>query len=253
MKDNLIMKQYDEEVKNGLYNLLEEETFFSSKIMELEDKIIINDLGIQYYEYQFDAEPNDLTGQTQSKMNGYQYNELNIFTETFNLLDLVEIKDKYHSIELSQQSSYDKAHNTKWIITINIKEIIIDYLFAKIKERRTFKSLNYNNFLNQNINESIRKYIELNLLDRYNFEKIDFYVKYTNINKNSIYNIGTLKQFEPLFLQEIESDENQVKNVITKTDDFLKLFEDIKISYSQVESSKEYKFDYYFNLHFNKI
>jgi len=253
MKDNLILKYYESETVNGLFNLLEEETFFSSKIMELEDEIIINDLGIQYYEFYVDAEPTDTSALIESKMNGYQYNELNIFSETFNLMDLVYVKNKYHKIELSQQSDYDKSHNTKWSITIDIKNIIIDYLFAKVKEIRTFKSLNYNNFMNQNINESIRKYIELNILDRYKFEEIDFYVKYTNINKNSVYNLETLKQFEPLFLQDIELDKYKVKNVLTKSDNYLNQFDDINVNYSQTESSKEYKFDYYFNLHFKKI
>jgi len=247
MKENLILKKYKKEKVFGTFNLLEEETFFGSKVMEIEDNISLDDKSIQYYHHI------DNTSDETSKNNGFQNYELNTFLETFCILDVVKLKLNNHTISKLQQSAKNEENNTKWLININTKNILKEYLFSKIKERRTFKSLSYKSFLNKNINESIYQYIEENLYDRFKFDKIEFFVEYYDISNNSIYHNTTLKKFDPQFKSSVGVIENQNNSVNVEINNFLDPLADIKINYFQTKSSQEYKFDYYFNLYFNKI
>ena len=163
------------------------------------------------------------------------------------------MKYNNHTIKIAQQSDIDIKNNTKWIIDINIKNILTQYIFAKIKERRTFKSLNHDNFLNNNINNSIYSYIEKNVLDRYKFDHIDFYVKYTDIKNNSVFSNTTLKQFDPQFKSDIESIDNKTTSVNVEINNYIDPLADVKINYFQIKKSSDFKFDYYFNIYFTKI
>lgn len=250
MKEDLILKRFKKELVNGTFNLLEEETFFGSKIMELEDEIIIDDKSVQYFQYFFNADVGDTTGQTLAKNNGYQYSQLNKLVETFNLLDVVDLKYNNHTISKATQTTRDEKYNTKWVIDVNIRNILKEYIFAKIKERRTFKSISYDKFLSRDINNSIYEYIELNLLDRYSFNYIDFYVRYVDIKHNIIWSDLKLKQFDPQFRSDIGLPEYVDHNVNVEIANFIDPIANLKINYFQ---TKPYKFDYYFNIYFKKI
>jgi len=253
MKENLILKKYKKETVNGTFNLLEDESFFSSKIMDIEDNIIIDDKSIQYFQYFINVDSTDSTGKTLAKNNGYQYNAVDKFKESFFLLDVVELKLINHTISEAQQKDIDRKNNTKWKISINIKNILREYLFAKIKERRTFKSLNYKNFLNNDINNSIYEYINLNILDRYKFDNIIFYSKYTDIKNNTVFSNTILKQFDPKFKSDIELIENKNNDVNIDISNFIDPLANVNIDYFQTKPSSDYKFDYYFNIYFKKI
>lgn len=262
MKDNLQLKKFITESVNGTFNLLEESTFFGSKIMDIEDDIVINDNSIQYFQYYYEI-TDELINSAKTeerqvildlaKNNGYQYYTVNEYEETLFIMDIVSLKDEYHTITKIEQSDIDDKLNTKWQINIKIKDILKEYLFAKIKESRTFKSLKFTNFQNNSINNSIYKYIELNLYDRYKFEKVDFFVKYINLKDNTVYNNLTLRQYDPKYNSDIESSEFKVTNINIETNNYLDLLADINLNYSQVKPSTDYKFDYYFNLYYKKI
>lgn len=253
MRETLILKKFKKEPVYGTYNLNEKETFFGSKIMELEDEIVINDKSIRYFQYFVDAAPDDAAAQELAKNNGYQYFELNKLIEKFYLLDVVDLKLRNHVIYRATQTSIDEKYNTKWIIEVNIKNILREYLFAKIKERRTFKSITYDKFLNKDINKSIYEYINNNLLDRYAFNYIDFYVKYIDIKQNASWSSSVFKQFDPQFKSDIELEEYKNKSVNVEISNFIDPLADLKISYFQTKPSTDYKFDYYFNIYYKKI
>lgn len=254
MKENLILKKFKKELVHGTFNLLEEETFFGSKIMELEDDVIIDDKSVQYFQkYYIVDDPNDATGQTLAKNNGYQYYNLNSFDETFFLLDTVELKFQNHTITKAQQSTIDEKNNTKWIINVDIKTILREYLFARIKERRTFNSITYEELMNNDINNSIYDYITTNLLDRFSFDYVDFYVKYVDIKNNTIWSNLTLKQFDPQYRSDIELEENRNTSVNVEINNYIDPLANLTINYNQTKSSSDYKFDYYFNIYYKKI
>jgi len=247
MKDSLVLKTYKTEDINGTYNMNEEKSFFGTKLMDIDDEIYLTDKSIQYLEVQ----KSGTTSET--KNNGYQYSEINLFEESLYIMDIVALKYDNHTISKSLQLKIDEEQNTRWEININIKEILIEYLFAKIKESRTFKSLNYENFSNKNINKSIKNYIYYNLLDRYEFDNIDLFIKYIDIENNHIYETSAIKQYDPLFNQSIELPEYKITNTNIKLDLYLDKLAPIKVNYFQTKSSLQYKFDYYFNLKFKKI
>lgn len=253
MKETLILKKFKKEPVYGTFNLSEEKTFFSSKIMDLEDQIVIDNKSIHYFQFFYNASADDISGQTLAKNNGYQYSQLNKLVENFYLLDVVDLKLKNHKIYKATQTSKDEKYNTKWIIDIDIKTILREYLFAKIKERRTFKSITYDKFINKDINKSIYEYININLLDRYSFQYVDFYVKYTDIKKNTVWSDVTLKQFDPQFKSDIGIKEYIDRNVNVEIANFTDLLANLKITYYQIKPSIDYKFDYYFNIYYNKI
>ena len=111
----------------------------------------------------------------------------------------------------------------------------------------------YYNFKNKDINSSIYEYIDLNLLDRFKFTYIDFYTKYTDIKNNTIYNNITLKKFDPKFSSDIENETYRNTNVNVQIDNFTDPIAKLQVSYNQSKSSEQYKFDYYFNIHYKKI
>ena len=247
MKDSLILKKYKIENVPGTYNLKEEKTFFGTKIMDIEDYIEITDKSIQYYEL-------EISGTTiEEQNNGYQYFKLDTTIEKIVIQDIVGIKNKYHSIKKVTQNQQSEINNTQWEIKIDIKSILKEYIFGKIKERRTFKSIDNTVFINRNINKSIYEYIDLNILDRYELDKIDLYVKYIDIKNNILYSNLVVKQFDPIFNQSIEMDEYLVRNTNIKLDLYLDKLAPITVDYYQIKSSSDYKFDYYFNLYFRKI
>jgi hypothetical protein len=241
MKDRLILKKYETESVYGTFNLEEEPSFFGSKVIEVEDEIIINDSSIQYFQYFDENDPN----------NGFQYYELDLFFEQLFLLDLVNLKKENHTISKFHQNKIDDKFNTRWIIEINTKNILKEYLFAKIKERRTFKTINHNLLRNKNINESIYLYITKNILDRYKFDKIDFFVKYDDIKDVS--QLTILKKYDPIFKNQIQLVENKVENINVEINNFIDPLSNLKVNYSQIKPSTDYKFDYYFNIYYKKI
>lgn len=241
MKENLILKKYQTEPVYGTYNLTEEKTFFGSKVMEVEDEIIINNSAIQYFQFSDINDPN----------NGYQYYELDLFFEELLLLELVNLKRNNHTINKFHQSEIDERYNTRWKIEINTREILMQYLFAKIKERRTFKTIDHTLLRNKNINESIYLYISKNILDRYKFDKIDFFVKYEDIKDVS--QLTILKKYDPIFKSEIQLKKYKVENINVEINNFIDPLSTLKMNYSQTKPSTDYKFDYYFNIYYKKI
>jgi len=247
MKDSLMLKKYKVESVSGSYNLTEEKTFFGTKIMDIEDSISITDKSIQYYELDIVGTP------LEEANNGYQYQELNKTIEIVRIFDVVDIKNNNHKIKKTLQDVQSEINNTHWEITIDIKSILRQYLFGKIKEMRTFKSMMNTTFINKNINNSIYNYIDKNILDRYELDKIELYVKYIDIKNNVIYSNLAIKQYDPLFNQSIELDKYLVRNTNLKLDLYLDKLAPITVDYYQIKSSSEYKFDYYYNVYFKKI
>lgn len=239
MKSDLILLRYKTENTIGTKTQLEPKTFFGSKMVDVEDNIYFNNSEIQYSEV-YDTKDN-------KKDNGYQYLNTNIIEKTF-LIELDNLKDKYNVIKLVSQTDNDKENNTQWEINIDWENLLIDYLFYKLKEARTFKCIRFNDVISENINYYIREYIKTNLLKRYKVDNIEFYVKYLPLDSgDEETNVQNLR-FNPLFDEEIASDENLIKNInstITQTD--------IVIKYKQTMDSKYNKFDYYFNINLVKI
>lgn len=238
MKSDLIISKYKTEKIIGTKSSFDSRTFFGSKMIDIEDNITINDSLIQYSEV-FDTED--------KRNNGYQfYTDLDSVEKIY-LVDLFNIKNDNHTITLASQSREDLKINTNWVIIAKWKEILIEYIYLKLKEARTFKTIKFDNVLSENINLYIRKYIENNLLSRYAFDSIDFYIKFYDLNVGDEDTDPNLA-FNPIFDKNIMSEENRVKNVNST------VYPDIlNIDYKQTESSQFKKIHYYFDLNIGKV
>jgi hypothetical protein len=213
----------------GTYNMVEESNFFGAKMLEIEDSILIDSKNIIYYQ----------------KLNGEQ---LDFDTETTlesNIYSSSEDKKSNHKITIDEsQSKYNLDNNTKWIIDIDIKKILSNYLYAELKRYRTFEGIKADMVIYNNVNVAIKKYIEFNVLNRYKLSNIEFYVNYTDLRSQNvlryknIWNENTYKPEYKLSKVQTISDYNQNK---------------LRVLFNQEKPSSTYKFDYFFNLLFVKI
>jgi len=236
MKNDLIITRFKNEPIIGTKSYYEPRTFFGSKMINVENTIIIDEKTIQY------SEINDNTNN-----NGYQYYNDIYENDKIYLIDLIDIKNNNHTIVLSPQSDMDKITNTNWTINIQWRNILKEYLFYKIKEKRVFKGIKYNDVLGNNINLYIKNYIDKNILNRYELNTIDFYVEYKTLDDGD-FNKKSNLQYNPKFDVNIKNQDNLIKNANSI------IFENnVELNYKQTKTSKLYKFDYYFVLNFIRI
>ena len=238
MKSDLIITRFKTELTIGTKDTNDTKTFFGSKMVDIEDTILVDDSKIQYSEL-------FKTGTTNN--NGYQYYDDKDNLESIYLTNLTDVKNSEHTITLVSQQVIDLKNNTQWQISINWKNILREYMFYKLKNRRTFKTIKYTDILSENINLFIRKYITDNLLNRYQFSQLNFYVEYINLETGDQYTDPHLL-FDPIFTVDVKKDANLVKNANSTTLDELLL-----VNYKQTQSSEKMKFNYYFDLIFTKI
>lgn len=237
MKNNLMIKRYRVEEDHGTKNMKTIKSFLGTKLIDIEDSIIIDNRAIQY-----------------TDIDEYQnYDTTNLGTnENETLIDLTELKTTYHTIKLQTQDMFNIENNTKWEISIDIKSILKEYLFAKIKEARTFKTIKLDDTKNKSVNNSIYNFITYNILNRYELDNIELYIKYSSLMTSNIFN-RTLVQYDPLFVETAYVNDYLVYDYgLVKNDQFENLTP-IKLLYNQTKKSNEYRFDYYFNVNYKKI
>jgi hypothetical protein len=235
MKNNLMLKRYTVEYDNGTKNMNNFKSYFGSNLIDIEDIINIDNNTIQY-----------------SDENDYQYYDNTNTNETNKNLNLTTLKDEYHTLSIQTQDIYNIQNNTKWNIDIDIKSILKEYLFARIKENRTFKTVNKGDTKNKDINDSIYNFITYNIINRYEFYSLNLYVKYNKLRTTNIFNTNST-QYNNIYNSNIYDDENEITSFnLIKKNQFENLSK-IKIQFNQIKSSTEYNFDYYFNINFKKI
>lgn len=241
MKGDLILRKFSTDTVPGTMNQKELRTFFGGKIIYTEDKIYINDDSIEF-------------SQVTSDYNyGYQYHDINTIPdewETQFFENLTDLKLNNQTISLLNQNDINLNNNTRWLVTINGSNILKDYLFFKIKEQRVFKVINASEVYSNNINNAIYEYIMHNIFGRYRLERIDFYVSYYDIKKQTI-NEPIRLQYNPQFNVDVYKKENLTNMNIINFNPYK--FDNINIQYNQSKSSSQYSFDYYFDLNFTKI
>lgn len=247
MKSNLLLKKYKITTDYGTKNLKPQKSFFGSIMLDVEDEILIDNSSISYKQI---SNPDD------RNQDGYQYYDLDTLgleSETEYSFNLSDLKEKNHTIKLYNQSEDSVARNTSWEYDINVKNILRNYLFYRLKEKRVFKCIKNTYFINNNINLSIYKYIDENLINRYSFDQLNFYVNYYDITRNQTYLNTPLLQLDPKYDVTVYSNEYKINNVdVVKKDNFENL-QNLKVIYNQIKEAGRYKFNYYFTLNYKRI
>jgi len=229
MRRTYISPEYQNRAVYGTLNMVEESTFFGAKMLEVEDTISIDNQDIIYYQ----------------KLNGEQLD----FSVESSLSSIVysssTSKSDNHTLELdTTQPKYQLDNNTRWIITIDLKTIITDYLYATLKRYRTFEGVRNDMTMFNDINVGIRNYIQFNVLNRYKLKNVDLYVRYQDLRNQSL-------------LRYKNNWDNTIINPTYKLIKFQTETEfdgsSIKITFNQEKPSNTYSMDYYFNILFEKI
>jgi hypothetical protein len=239
MKSNLMLKKFSTNTVPGTMNQKEIKTFFGSKVMYSEGDIWINDDSIQFKQV------------VDIYNNGYQYFESDTIPDEWEINfseNLSDLKMNNQKISLLSQSSENMVNNTRWQITINGTSILKDYLFFRLKEQRTFKMINAIDVYSNDINTAIYDYITNNLLSRYRLIKVDFYVSYYDIKKQSIYDKIRL-QYNPNFNVDVYDKMNNTNASVINFDPYK--FDALIVQYNQSKPSNQYSFNYYFDLKFS--
>ena len=229
MRRSYISPEYIESPVYGTFNMIEESNFFGAKMLEVEDNINISNQNIIYYQ----------------KSTGEQIDisiESSLPSQVYSASD--NMKSRQSIIIDPTQLGYQKDGNTKWVLTVDLKNILIDYLFAIMKRYRTFEGISNNLTRTNDVNTAVRQYISSNVLNRYKFSKLDLYISYKDLMQQN-----TLR-YKNTWNSNAVSDSNLLK----KAQKDLAFDEsELKVYFSQERLSSQYNFDYYFNILFEKI
>jgi hypothetical protein len=95
-----------------------------------------------------------------------------------------------------------------------------------------------------NTDTAIKSYINYNILNRYRYKSIEFYVNYVDLR-----NQNTLR-----YKNNWDKNSINTSNLLTKLQTETEFDESsIKVTFNQEKPSSTYRFDYYFNILFEKI
>ena len=170
MKRNYIAPEFKYTNVYGTYNMVEKSSFFGSKMLDIEDFIDIDTKNLVWYQ----------------NTNNEQIDFIVESSMTSNSLSSLDEKQNNHTISIDDsQSDIDKNNLTKWIVSIDINKLLSNYLFGILKQNRTFEGIKNDMTISGNVDYAIKDYISKNILNRYELNKLDFYVSYISINTNN--------------------------------------------------------------------
>jgi len=228
MRRTYISPEFNKVNTYGTYNMVEESNFFGAKMLDIEDSIYIDKADIIWFQ-RLNNEQLDLT--TESTLDSYVYSSSND-------------KLNNHTLEVDKtQSKSQMEKDTRWILTIDLRSIISNYLFATLKKSRTFEGVR-NEFTRENdIDIAIRNYITSNILNRYRYKKVELFIKYKDLRGQNL--LRYKNQWNTNLISE-----NLLRNIQTET-----AFDEssVKVTFNQEKASNQFNFDYFFNITYEKI
>jgi hypothetical protein len=257
MRKSFLTKEYSLEKVQGTLNMKELRNFFSSKILEIEDEMLVDENNIIWQE-------------NENKTQGIGLDTVNRVFNTF------DVKNANHSIRIEPtQSDQQRREFTRWELTFNIREIIEQYLFAQLKKNRTFAGISNDLTFDNSVDTAILQYIRDNVYPRIEFARIELFIQYYKLGEpipelfDSQNNPIIALQYDPQFRQDIinptplsgETTPQYNSRIAQLKQDILvknyQLSTDPRenvatMIYKQTEISLDYKFDYYFNVVWRK-
>jgi hypothetical protein len=232
MRRTYISPEFDYERTFGTFNMVEIPSLFASKMLEIEDEIDLHNQYLVYYQNPF-SEQIDLAVESSTAPKVYS---------------LVDDKKINSSLVIDEtQNSFQRNVYTRWILTISLRDILLNYLFAILKESRTFEGVRSGMTSKKNVDTSIKEYIEKNVLNRYRFDSAKLYIKYNDLRRQIALRY---KNNWTTNVDQIYTEQNRLKKIETQTSfDYSSL----KINFGQERTSELYNFDYYYTTLWKKI
>jgi hypothetical protein len=229
MNRNYISPEFEYKKVFGTLKMSEDVSFFSSKMLEIEDSLNVLSDNLIYYQLDTNEQLDEDTEKSLPEI----------------IYDATIDKKSNHSIKLDlNQTDQQKLDKARWVIEIDLKKILRNYIFALLKKNRTFNGVRNTMVISNNVNTSITEYIEKNIISRYKYSKIDLYNFPIDLGAEGIL------QYNNQYDQFIESDVNKITDFesVTKSDG-----SSVKISFNQKRRAQDFAFRYYFNLYFEKL
>lgn len=225
----------------GTFNMQEESSIFASKMLEIEDMLEIHDQSLVYFQNS-GGEQLDLIVESSLPFISYS-------SSTDKLLN--------HILKIDEsQTESQRLNKTRWIIEIDLRTILINYIFATLKRWRTFEGVRNSMVKSGDVSFAIKEYVIKNVLDRYKLSKIELFLNYVPIQNqnslrfNSLWASETNQFRSSILISDIVNESNKLRSFQTMTEfDFSKTV----LTFSQEKSSSEFCFDYYFKLFYEKI
>lgn len=241
MRRTYISPEYDYSRIYGTFNMKEESSIFGSKMLEIDDTIIIDDQSLVYFQSST-KEQLDLT--IESSLTPISYSSS-------------EDKRVNHTLVIDpSQSASQRDSNTQYILTIDLKTILSNYIFATLKRWRTFEGVRNDMTKNGDIDFAMREYILKNVIDRYKLNGVELYLKYIDIQSQNILKFDNLwagysNEYRTSSLPaDIGTSQYQLKKFQSQTEFD---YSSTVITFSQEKKSSEFCFDYFFKLFYEKI
>ena len=130
------------------------------------------------------------------------------------------------------------------MLEINIQDILINYIFSRIKESRAFENVKNSDTSFNNVNTAVRKYIEFNLLSRYNYKSIILYIKYNDLKSSGFFRHQNIW----------DTNINQKENIHSKIEIDLNSDKSKLICmFTQERAANSANFSYYFDVIYDRI
>jgi hypothetical protein len=127
----------------------EDAAFFGSKMLEIEDSINILSDNLIYNQLSTNEQIDESTEKNLPEI----------------VYDATVDKGVNHKIELDlNQTDAQKKTQAKWILTIELKTILNNFIFATLKKYRTFEGVRNSIVLSNNVDIAIYDYINRNVL-----------------------------------------------------------------------------------------
>ncbi len=228
MRRNYISPEFTYTNVDGTFNMEEQKGIFGSKMMDIEDSILLDDRDIVYNQ--------------------------NIINEQIDLVQEILLdpiiysisgdKEASHVLKIDEsQSNFEQQKNTKWVIEINIQDVLVNYIFSRIKQERTFEGIRNSSTRSNSIDTAIRNYIEVNLLSRYDYQTIILFLKYNKLESSGFF------RYQNTWNTDISIEENRHSKVEVELN-----FDKSKLigRFTQEEPATEFNFDYYFDISYVK-
>jgi len=230
MRRNYISPEYTYNNVYGTFNMVEESSFFGSKMLQISDSILVDNNSLIYCE-NLNNEQLDL--KIESTLPSIIYDP-----------SVDKLSNSTLSIATQSQSTYQLSNQTVWNLNINLNQILTNYIFATLKQNRTFEGISNNMTSNNSVDFAINEYISNNILNRYQYSGITMYLTY-----NSLTASNTLK-YQNTWTPSIISDSNLLNGLKTTTS---YNYSTLTGTFTQLQPSSGFSFNYYFNLLFNRI
>ncbi len=229
MRRTYISPEFSYSRVNGTLSMVEESSFFGSKMIEIEDSIVIDNQNLVWYQT---LESEQIDESIESSLSPISYSAS-------------DDKRINHTLILDpNQTQFQRDNKARYILEIKLKDILTNFLFGTLKQYRTFEGVRNNVTKSQSVDFAIREYINRNILDRYKFQKVELFIRYNDLRNQNIL------RFQNNWNNLVRIDSEKLTRLETRTE-----FDDseILINFNQEKVSSTYSFDYFFKLYWTKL